>query len=77
VTNKQLAALYVELLSLYEEDFPQAAEASSDEQQMLFINKILAGKISAKDIQLIEPVFSYGHVDIHRYIQPKKRFIWF
>ena len=78
MTNEQLAALYVELLDMYVEDFPvEEASTSSFEQKTGIINKIKSGAVSKTDLQFIEPVFMYGHIDIHRYITPKKRFIWF
>jgi len=78
VTNEQLAALYVELLGMYEEDFPiEETTVSSLEEKAVIINKIKSGAVYKTDMRFIEPIFIYGHVDIHRYITPKKRFIWF
>lgn len=78
MTNEQLAALYVELLCMYEEDFPAEETSTSNiAKQAVIIDKIKLGAVSKTDIQYIEPIFLYGHVDIHRYITAKKRFIWF
>lgn len=76
--NKQVAALYVELAMMYQEDFPVACHTDpAINQQTQMVEKIQMGDLTKKDILTIEPVFVYGHVDIHRYLKPKKRFIWF
>ena len=78
MNNKQLAELYVELALMYEEEFPvECGFAEATKAQALMVDKIKSGALSKKDIALIEPIFAYGHVDIHTYIKPKKRFIWF
>lgn len=78
MNNKQIAALYVELAVMYQEEFPVECVAEpAINQQTRWVEKIKAGDLSKKDIQVIEPIFVYGHVDVHRYLKPKKRFIWF
>ena len=78
MNGKQLAALYVELASMYEEEFPQKSETLYLNQiRTSMVERITAESLSKKDIATIEPIFVYGHVDIHRYVKPRKRFIWF
>ena len=63
---------------MYQEQFPvECGFAAATSAQGLLVEKIKSGALSKKDIALIEPVFAYGHVDIHKYVKPKKRFIWF
>lgn len=78
MNNKQLAALYVELAVMYQEEFPaQCDEEPAINQQNVMVEKIQTGALSKRDIKIIETIFVYGHVDVHRYLKPKKRFIWF
>ncbi|EPJ45224.1 MAG: hypothetical protein OFPI_37590 [Osedax symbiont Rs2] len=78
MNNKQLAELYVELALMYEEDFPvKCGFAAATSAQTMLVEKINPGALSKTDIALIEPIFAYGHVDIHKHVTAKKRFIWF
>lgn len=78
MNNKQLAALYIELISMYQEEFGAACQIEpAISQQSIMIEKIKMGTLSKQEIDMVEPIFVYGHIDIHRYVEPKKRFIWF
>jgi hypothetical protein len=78
LNGKQLAALYVELASMYEEEFPHESETLYFNQiRTSMVERITEESLSKKDIATIEPIFVYGHVDIHQYVTAKKRFIWF
>ena len=70
--------MYLELMSKYEEDFPVDKTTAEDtENRALLIEKIESNSLSKKDLTLLEPVFNYGHMDVHKYLKAKKRFIWF
>ncbi|MEM5530078.1 hypothetical protein WN093_14750 [Gammaproteobacteria bacterium AS21] len=78
MTNKQLAALYLELSAMYHDelfginskDLPITADVEE---------RIEDSCLTAEDIAHLEPIFAYGHVDVHEHLRAKKkkRFIWF
>ena len=77
MNGKHLAALYVELVSMYEEEFP----AHSKRLPLTpicedMIERMEDDLLSKEDILTIEPIFVYGHIDIHSHVKAKKRFIW-
>lgn len=76
--NEKLANLYQDLSMKYEEEFPvECGFAKATQERTMMLDKIRQGTLSKKDIRLVDPIFSYGNVDISDYIQPKKRFIFF
>jgi len=78
VTNKQLAALYLELSAMYNDELfgidSKELQITADIEERIEDNCL-----TEADIAHIEPIFSYGHVDVHRYLKAKKkkRFFWF
>ena len=78
MNNEALAELYIKLSMRYEEDnFVECGLKSATEARQNIIDKIKAGSLSKKDIRFIEPVFTYGNLNINDFIKPKKRFIFF
>lgn len=75
---EELAELYVELSMKYEEEYPvECGFDAATKARTSMVEKIRAGSLSKKDMSIIEPIFSYGNVDITKYVKPKKRFILF
>lgn len=63
---------------MYQEDFPADDSTTENmENCALMVEKIRSDSLSKQDIQIIEPVFNYGHMDVHQYLKAKKRFVWF
>ena len=78
MNNAELADLYMKLSMKYEEEFPvECGFEIATKERMSVIDKIRSGSLSNKDIRAIEPIFSYGNVDISDYVKAKKRFLFF
>ncbi|WP_067049563.1 hypothetical protein [Moritella sp. JT01] len=78
MNNSELADLYMKLSMRYEEEFPvECGFEIATKERMNMIDKIRVGSLSNKDIRTIDPIFSYGNVDISDHIKPKKRFLFF
>ncbi len=78
VNNEELAALYIDLSMKYEEDnYVECGFKAATDARKNMIDKIKAGSLSKKDIHILEPIFSYGDLNIHTLVKPKKRFIFF
>ena len=61
---------------MYYEEFPGNADENAALMQTM-AEKIESGSLSKNDIILLEPIFTYGHMDVHLHLKAKKRFIWF
>jgi len=78
LNNAELADLYMKLSMKYEEEFPvECGFEIATKERMKMIDKIRIGSLSNKDISTIEPIFSYGNVDILDHVKAKKRFFFF
>lgn len=78
MSNDELAKLYETLSMKYEEEFAvECGFAQATKERMAMLEKIRRGSLSKKDIRVIEPIFSYGNIDLSAYIQPRKRFVFF
>ncbi len=72
-----MAALYLELVGMYEEEHPPESAGTRADRHFLMAGKIEDGELTKQDMQLITPVFAYGHIDAQQCLTVKKRFIWF
>jgi len=79
LNNAELADLYMKLSMKFEEEFPvECGFEIATKERMNMIDKIRVGSLSNKDIRTIEPIFSYGNVDISDHVKAKKKkFIFF
>ncbi len=72
-----MAALYLELVGMYEEEHPAVSADVVADRHLIMAEKIEAGELTKQDMQLITPIFAYGHIDVQQCLTVKKRFIWF
>lgn len=78
MNNDQLADLYIELAMKFEEEnYVECGFKAATEQRQKLIEKIRSGRVNKKDLKLLEPVFSYGNIDIHQHLSVRKRFFFF
>lgn len=78
MNNEKLAELFIDLSMKYEEDnYVECGFKAATDARKEMIVKIKAGSLSKRDIRTIEPIFSYGEINIHDLVKPKKRFMFF
>jgi len=78
MTANELGKLYIELALKSEENyFTECGFASATEARAAMYLKIIEGRLSRGDIEVLAPLFESGDVDLRKHVKIPKRFFLF